>query len=95
MGMKLTHLTPMGGFCTETASAVMLFGTAAAGIPVSTTHTIAGAIVGVGATRRVSAVRWGVAGKIVVAWIVTIPASAFVAGFSYYLIELIRRIAIG
>ena len=95
MGMKLTHLTPMGGFCAETASAVMLFGTAAAGIPVSTTHTIAGAIVGVGATRRVSAVRWGVAGKIVVAWIITIPASAFVSAVTFYVIELIRRSPLG
>lgn len=95
MGMKLTHLTPVGGFCAETASAVMLFATAGAGIPVSTTHTIAGAIVGVGATRRVSAVRWGIAGKIVVAWIVTIPASAFVAAVTFYLIELIRRTPLG
>jgi PiT family inorganic phosphate transporter len=92
MGMKLTHLTPVGGFCAETASAVMLFMTAAAGIPVSTTHTIAGAIVGVGATRRVSAVRWGIAGRIVAAWIVTIPASAFVAAVAFYVIELVRRI---
>jgi PiT family inorganic phosphate transporter len=92
MGMKLTHLRPVGGFCAETASAVMLFATASAGIPVSTTHTIAGAIVGVGATRRVSAVRWGIAGKIVAAWIITIPASAFVAAVTFYLAELIRKI---
>jgi len=92
MGMKLTHLRPVGGFCAETASACLLFGTAAAGIPVSTTHTIAGAIVGVGATRRLSAVRWGIAGKIVVAWIVTFPASALVAGMTYYLIDIVRQV---
>ncbi|MBM2841640.1 MAG: pit [Bacteroidetes bacterium] len=90
MGMKLTHLRPIGGFCAETASASMLLGTAIAGIPVSTTHTIAGAIIGVGATRRLSAVRWGIAGKIVWAWILTIPASAFVAALMYYAIELVR-----
>ena len=90
MGMKLTSLRPVGGFCAETASACMLFGTAAAGIPVSTTHTIAGAIIGVGATRRLSAVRWGVAGKIVAAWVLTIPASAFVAGLTYSLVEVLR-----
>ncbi len=92
MGMKLTHLRPIGGFCAETASAAMLFGTAMAGIPVSTTHTIAGAIMGVGATKRLSAVRWGIAGKIVAAWIITIPASAAVASLTYYLIEGIHRI---
>ncbi|MDH4071195.1 MAG: inorganic phosphate transporter [Ignavibacteria bacterium] len=95
MGMKLTALKPIGGFCAETASAVMLFGTAMAGIPVSTTHTIAGAIMGVGATRRLSAVRWGIAGRIIVAWLITIPAAAFVAGISYYVIELVRRIPLG
>ncbi|HWC18907.1 MAG TPA: inorganic phosphate transporter, partial [Terriglobales bacterium] len=79
MGSKITKLKPVGGFCAETAGAVTLFTTAAAGIPVSTTHTITGAIVGVGATQRLSAVRWGVAGKIVWAWILTIPASAAVA----------------
>jgi len=92
MGMKLTALKPIGGFCAETASAFMLFGTAAAGIPVSTTHTIAGAIMGVGATRRLSAVRWGIATKIVMAWVITIPAAAFVAAVSFYIIELLRRI---
>jgi PiT family inorganic phosphate transporter len=89
MGMKLTSLRPVGGFCAETASACMLFATAAAGIPVSTTHTIAGAIIGVGATRRLSAVRWGIAGKIVAAWLLTIPASALVAAVTYYLVELL------
>ncbi len=79
MGSKITKLKPIGGFCAEAAGALTLFGTAAAGIPVSTTHTITGAIVGVGSTQRLSAVRWGVAGRIVWAWILTIPASALVA----------------
>jgi PiT family inorganic phosphate transporter len=92
MGMKLTHLKPVGGFSAETASAVVLLGTAAAGIPVSTTHTIAGAIMGVGATRRLSAVRWGVAGKIVWAWILTIPFSGLVGAFFYFLISEIRKL---
>jgi PiT family inorganic phosphate transporter len=95
MGMKLTHLRPVDGFCAETAGAGMLFATAAAGIPVSTTHTIAGAIVGVGSTKRVSAVRWGIAGRIVVAWVVTIPAAAFVSAIAFYVVELIRRIPVG
>lgn len=90
LGMKLTHLRPIGGFCAETAAASLLFGTAAAGIPVSTTHTIAGAIMGVGSTRRLSAVRWGIAGKIVWAWVLTIPASAAVAMGVYYLVDAIR-----
>jgi PiT family inorganic phosphate transporter len=92
MGMKLTHLKPVGGFSAETASAVVLLGTASVGIPVSTTHTIAGAIMGVGATRRLSAVRWGVAGKIVWAWILTIPASGLVGAFFYVLITEIRKL---
>jgi PiT family inorganic phosphate transporter len=83
MGVNLTHLKPIGGFCAETAGATLLVGTAIAGIPVSTTHTIAGAIVGVGSTRRLSAVRWGIAGKIVWAWILTIPASAAVSALTY------------
>jgi len=83
MGVKLTHLKPIGGFCAETAGATLLVGTAIVGIPVSTTHTIAGAIMGVGATRRLSAVRWGIAGKIVWAWILTIPVSAVVGGLCY------------
>lgn len=89
MGMKLTHLQPMGGFCAETAGASMLLGTALAGIPVSTTHTIAGAIIGVGSTRRLSAVRWGIAGKMVWAWILTIPTSAAVAAMTYYFVEMV------
>lgn len=90
MGMKLTALRPVHGFCAETSSAVVLFGTAAAGIPVSTTHTIAGAIMGVGSTRRLSAVRWGVAGRIVWAWILTVPASAALSAGCYLLVVAVR-----
>jgi PiT family inorganic phosphate transporter len=93
MGSKITKLKPIGGFCAETAGAITLFATAAAGIPVSTTHTITGAIVGVGATQRLSAVRWGVAGKIVWAWILTIPASAAVAAALFWLIRLFNPAA--
>jgi inorganic phosphate transporter, PiT family len=85
MGQKITKLKPVGGFCAETGGAMTLFLATALGIPVSTTHTITGAIVGVGSTRRASAVRWGVAGNIVWAWIFTIPASAFVAAIAYWL----------
>jgi PiT family inorganic phosphate transporter len=88
MGMRLTHLRPSGGFCAESASAAVLIGTALGGIPVSTTHTIAGAIMGVGSVRRLSAVRWGIAGKIVMAWILTIPASALVGAISYEIVSL-------
>ena len=84
MGQKITKLRPVGGFCAETGGAITLFMATALGIPVSTTHTITGAIVGVGSTRRASAVRWGVAGTIVWAWIFTIPASAFVAAVAYW-----------
>ena len=84
MGQKITKLKPVGGFCAETGGALTLFLATALGIPVSTTHTITGAIVGVGATRRASAVRWGVAGTIVWAWIFTIPASALVAAAAYW-----------
>lgn len=84
MGQKITKLKPVGGFCAETGGAVTLFMATAAGIPVSTTHTITGAIVGVGSAQRASAVRWGVAGNIVWAWIFTIPASAFVAAVAYW-----------
>jgi inorganic phosphate transporter, PiT family len=87
MGSKITKLKPIGGFCAETAGALTLFSTAAAGIPVSTTHTITGAIVGVGSTQRLSAVRWGVAGRIVWAWILTIPASAAVAAALFWIIR--------
>jgi inorganic phosphate transporter, PiT family len=84
MGQKITKLKPVGGFCAETGGAMTLFLATSLGIPVSTTHTITGAIVGVGSTHRMSAVRWGVAGNIVWAWIFTIPASAFVAAVAYW-----------
>ncbi|MBS0315736.1 MAG: inorganic phosphate transporter [Proteobacteria bacterium] len=84
MGQKITKLKPVGGFCAETGGSLTLFLATLLGIPVSTTHTITGAIVGVGATRRASAVRWGVAGDIVWAWIFTIPASAFVAAVAWW-----------
>lgn len=83
MASRITKLDPSQGFCAETGAAVMLFATARLGIPVSTTHTISGAIMGVGATRRLSAVRWGVGRRIVVAWILTIPASASIAGLLF------------
>ncbi len=84
MGQKITKLRPVGGFCAETGGAITLFLATGLGIPVSTTHTITGAIVGVGSTHRASAVRWGVAGNIVWAWIFTIPASAFIAAIAYW-----------
>ncbi|MDD2924129.1 inorganic phosphate transporter [Rhodoferax sp.] len=84
MGQKITKLKPVGGFCAETGGALTLFLATAIGIPVSTTHTITGAIVGVGSVQRASAVRWGVAGNIIWAWILTIPASAFVAALAYW-----------
>jgi len=87
MGSKITRLQPVGGFAAETAGAVSLFTATSMGVPVSTTHTITGAIVGVGATRRLSAVRWGIAGQIVWAWILTIPASAAVAAVTFYLLD--------
>jgi PiT family inorganic phosphate transporter len=85
MGQKITKLKPVGGFCAETGGALTLFLATMLGVPVSTTHTITGAIVGVGSTQRASAVRWGVAGTIVWAWIFTIPASAFVAAIAYWI----------
>jgi PiT family inorganic phosphate transporter len=90
MGMGITRLRPVGGFCAEAAGSLMLIGTAVAGIPVSTTHTITGAIVGVGATTRLSAVRWGIAGRIVWAWVLTIPAAALIAGVSSALLGWLR-----
>src|SRR5512144_1602471 len=89
MGMRITKLKPVGGFCAETGGAATLFAATALGIPVSTTHTITGAIVGVGSTRKVSAVRWGVAGNIVWAWILTIPAAAFIAAVSWWVATLV------
>ncbi len=85
MGSKITRLTPMQGFCAETGGAITLFAATGLGVPVSTTHTITGAIVGVGAIRRTSAVRWGVASGIVVAWVLTIPASALIAALTFVL----------
>jgi inorganic phosphate transporter, PiT family len=90
MGSKITRLTPMQGFCAETGGAMTLFLATDLGVPVSTTHTITGAIIGVGAARRVSAVRWNVASNIVVAWIVTLPAAALVGAFCYALAGVIR-----
>ncbi len=85
MGQRITKLKPVGGFCAETGGAITLFIATAMGVPVSTTHTITGAIVGVGAVRNASAVRWGVAGNIVWAWVFTIPATAFVAAVFYWI----------
>jgi len=89
MGSRITRLTPMQGFCAETGGAISLFAATWLGIPVSTTHTITGAIIGVGAARKVSAVRWNVASNIVLAWIITLPASALIAAVFYGLIEVI------
>jgi PiT family inorganic phosphate transporter len=89
MGMKITKLQPIGGFCAETAGALTILGAAAAGIPVSTTHTITGAIVGVGTSRRVSAVRWGVARKVVWAWVLTIPGTGLIAAAIYFLVAAV------
>jgi len=85
MGQKITKLKPVGGFCAETGGAITLFLATSLGVPVSTTHTITGAIVGVGSTQRASAVRWGVAGNIIWAWVLTIPASAFVSAVAYWI----------
>jgi PiT family inorganic phosphate transporter len=85
MGMKITKLVPVGGFCAETAGAATLFTATMFGIPVSTTHTITGSIVGVGATQKLSAVRWGVAGRIVWAWLLTVPAAAAVSALGYWI----------
>jgi PiT family inorganic phosphate transporter len=87
MGMKITKLRPVGGFCAETSGAITLFLATELGVPVSTTHTITGSIVGVGTSRKLSAVRWGLAGNIVWAWILTIPCSAFVAAIAWWLGE--------
>jgi PiT family inorganic phosphate transporter len=89
MGTKITKLQPVGGFCAETAGAITLVGATLAGIPVSTTHTITGAIIGVGSTRRLSAVKWGVAGRIVWAWLLTIPISAAISAVAYFIVSRI------
>lgn len=88
MGTRITRLRPVGGFCAEAGGAVVILAASKLGIPVSTTHTITGSIVGVGATNRLSAVRWGLAGRIVWAWVITIPASALIAALSYRLLAI-------
>ncbi|TGQ78756.1 inorganic phosphate transporter [Mesorhizobium sp. M8A.F.Ca.ET.207.01.1.1] len=90
MGSKITRLNPMQGFCAETGGAITLFAATWLGVPVSTTHTITGAIIGVGAARRISAVRWGIAGNIVVAWVVTLPATAAISALTYLALSLAR-----
>ena len=85
MGSRITRLRPVQGFCAETAGALTLYLATSLGVPVSTTHTITGAIVGVGAARRVSAVRWGIAGSIIVAWVITLPAAALIGAAFYAL----------
>ncbi len=92
MGSKITKLRPIGGFCAETGAALTLAYVTLTGTPVSTTHTITGAIVGVGATRRLSAVKWGVAGRIVWAWILTIPAAGLIAAISFWIVKGILRL---
>src|SRR4029453_17355658 len=91
MGTRITKLKPVGGFCAETAAALTLAYVTLTGTPVSTTHTITGSIVGVGATRRLSAVKWGVAGRIVWAWILTIPAAALMAAISFWIVATIHK----
>jgi PiT family inorganic phosphate transporter len=90
MGQRITKLRPVGGFCAEFGGALTLFLASTLGVPVSTTHTITGAIVGVGAARRVSAVRWNVASSIVYAWVITIPASAVIAALTYWAVSLVK-----
>jgi PiT family inorganic phosphate transporter len=89
MGQKITRLKPVGGCCAETSGAITLFLATALGVPVSTTHTITGAIVGVGSAQKLSAVRWGVAGRIVWAWLLTIPCSALIAALAWWLGRLL------
>lgn len=91
MGQKISKLKPVDGFCAESGAAITLFMSSAMGIPVSTTHTITGAIMGVGSLKRLSAVKWSMAGKIVWAWIITIPAAALISAVSYYLIQFAPR----
>jgi PiT family inorganic phosphate transporter len=90
LGSRVTKLRPIGGFCAETGGATAIFLATWLHIPVSTTHTISGAIVGVGATQRLSAVRWGVASRMIWAWVITIPAAALVAALSYYVVAAVR-----
>ena len=91
MGMRITKLRPVGGFCAEASGALVLIGTAVSGIPVSTTQTIASSIMGVGSLQRFSAVRWGVAGRIVYAWVLTIPMAAAIGALSYGILHAISR----
>ncbi|MBA2274518.1 MAG: inorganic phosphate transporter [Actinobacteria bacterium] len=95
LGSKITKLQPIGGFSAETAAAATLFTTASLGIPVSTTHTITGAIIGVGSTNRFSAVRWGLTGRVLYAWIVTIPGAAAIAAFSYVVLQVAPASMVG
>jgi PiT family inorganic phosphate transporter len=88
LGQNLTHLKPVHGFCAETAGAITIIGSTLAGIPVSTTHTITGSILGVGLTKGASSVRWGIAKNIVVAWILTIPGTIILSGGIYFIISL-------
>ena len=90
MGQKITKLKPVGGFCAESAGAATLFMATHMGIPVSTTHTITGAIIGVGATSRLSGIKWGVASRIVWVWIFTIPVTGFISAGFFYLIQFAR-----
>ena len=92
MGTRITKLKPVGGFCAETAAALTLAYVTLTGTPVSTTHTITGGIVGVGTTRRLSAVKWGVAGRIVWAWILTIPAAGIIAALSFFIVKFLLRL---
>ena len=92
MGTKIVKLQPVGGFCAETAAAATLAAVTVTGIPVSTTHTITGAIVGVGSAKRFSAVKWGVAGRIVWAWILTIPMAALIAALTYGVVLIIEKL---
>jgi PiT family inorganic phosphate transporter len=93
MGSKITKLRPIGGFCAATGAAITLAYVTLTGTPVSTTHTITGAIVGVGATRRLSAVKWGVAGRIVWAWVLTIPAAGLIAAVSFWIVRVILHLS--
>jgi PiT family inorganic phosphate transporter len=92
MGSRITKLQPIGGFAAETGAAVAIYGATMLGVGISTTHTITGAIVGVGSTRRLSAVRWGVAGQIVWAWLLTIPMSALIGGLTYEALVLLFNV---
>ena len=92
MGSKITKLKPVGGFCAETGAALTLAYVTLTGTPVSTTHTITGAIVGVGSTRRVSAVKWGVAGRIVWAWVLTIPMAAAISALTFWIVRFVHNL---